>query len=468
MEVRVFRSSSRRRKEPNPAEFKPQDQYGLVYVLPCSLTIQCLYTANSFISLPSTGLVEDPLDAKYYDWILIDPIDRPLATFKFHYRSWDNLSALQLIPKNHGRTLLRPTPSILSLNGQSVEALSKKEAAKRTEAEEQGEHVESSSNASLGTFGRRGGFAYKPDSFEHDNVSSTSVHGDESDASESADRKGALNVPRSPSPYYRSLSPTPPQSQGLSLAAVPRPSHDSQREWAQIQNRPLPEIPRGSGGGSTPYSRRSSVASRTQSLAASVKEHIDRGILSSSPTVETASAVKFNKPQHPSRSIELRRNRGREKRPAGSEVVPTPNELPSKRMSGGLLANVTLRKHRKSSSPKSSSRPRASSSGYTRLEDEPQRGEFRSRIDNTALSLTESEWLWNAPSAKKYVSKYRTSGRTQATVREEEDDDDSEERALLRKQAMDWYDSAAESVTEPGEADSFEDLGDVRVPGSWI
>lgn len=47
MEVCVFRSSSRRRKEPNPAEFKPQDQYGLVYVPPCSLTVYTQLTLSS-------------------------------------------------------------------------------------------------------------------------------------------------------------------------------------------------------------------------------------------------------------------------------------------------------------------------------------------------------------------------------------------------------------------------------------
>ena len=32
IEVRVFRAKNRRRRMPSPAEFKPQDEYGLVYV----------------------------------------------------------------------------------------------------------------------------------------------------------------------------------------------------------------------------------------------------------------------------------------------------------------------------------------------------------------------------------------------------------------------------------------------------
>ena len=34
IEVRVFRAKGRHKRLPTPAEFKPQDQYGLVYVSP--------------------------------------------------------------------------------------------------------------------------------------------------------------------------------------------------------------------------------------------------------------------------------------------------------------------------------------------------------------------------------------------------------------------------------------------------
>lgn len=67
--------------------------------------------------MPTGGLLEKPQDAKFYDWHLRDPKERPFATFQFHYRSWDSLISLQLIPSDHGRNLLPASPSLLSLNG---------------------------------------------------------------------------------------------------------------------------------------------------------------------------------------------------------------------------------------------------------------------------------------------------------------------------------------------------------------
>lgn len=71
------------------------------------------------LSMPTAGLVDKPQDARFYDWHLKDPKDKPFVTFKFHYRSWESLINLQLIPTDHPRRLLLPSPSILSLNGQS-------------------------------------------------------------------------------------------------------------------------------------------------------------------------------------------------------------------------------------------------------------------------------------------------------------------------------------------------------------
>lgn len=69
--------------------------------------------------MPSGGLLENPEDARFYDWFLRDPKDRPLASFQFHYRSWDSLFYLQLIPADHPRRLLPASPSVISLNGLS-------------------------------------------------------------------------------------------------------------------------------------------------------------------------------------------------------------------------------------------------------------------------------------------------------------------------------------------------------------
>jgi len=42
--------------------------------------------------------MDQPQDACFYDWYLVDPKDSPFATFRFHYRSWKNLEQLNLIP----------------------------------------------------------------------------------------------------------------------------------------------------------------------------------------------------------------------------------------------------------------------------------------------------------------------------------------------------------------------------------
>jgi hypothetical protein len=77
--------------------------------------------------MPSRGLLDKPQEARFYDWSLRDPVDNPFAIFKFHYRSWDSLISLQLIPSDHPKKLLPPTPSLLSVAGHSRELQSQLE-----------------------------------------------------------------------------------------------------------------------------------------------------------------------------------------------------------------------------------------------------------------------------------------------------------------------------------------------------
>ena len=67
--------------------------------------------------MPSAGLVDKPQDTKFYDWNLVDPKDKPYAAFLFHYRSWEYLQSLQLIPALHPRILLKPSNSFALLAG---------------------------------------------------------------------------------------------------------------------------------------------------------------------------------------------------------------------------------------------------------------------------------------------------------------------------------------------------------------
>ncbi|KAK8031428.1 hypothetical protein PG990_001162 [Apiospora arundinis] len=89
IEVQVFRSKGRKRRAPKLPEFRDQDRYG--------------------IKSPSGGLVENPQDATFYDWLLVDPKDSPYATFCFHYRSLKHLVQLSLIPPSDSQL---PLPRI--------------------------------------------------------------------------------------------------------------------------------------------------------------------------------------------------------------------------------------------------------------------------------------------------------------------------------------------------------------------
>ena len=67
--------------------------------------------------MPSEALFDHPEDARFYDWHLKDPKDKPFTIFKFHYRSWESLESLQLIPQDYPRIMLPPSASLLSLVG---------------------------------------------------------------------------------------------------------------------------------------------------------------------------------------------------------------------------------------------------------------------------------------------------------------------------------------------------------------
>ncbi|KAH0493690.1 hypothetical protein TgHK011_000346 [Trichoderma gracile] len=77
IEIQVFRAKSRRRSTPQLAPYRDQEQYGIIS--------------------PSTGLLEHPEDAIYYEWNLQDAVDAPYATFCFHYRAWSYLWDLNLV-----------------------------------------------------------------------------------------------------------------------------------------------------------------------------------------------------------------------------------------------------------------------------------------------------------------------------------------------------------------------------------
>ncbi|KAH8887358.1 hypothetical protein GQ53DRAFT_784319 [Thozetella sp. PMI_491] len=79
IEVQVFRARDKSARAPRLDQFRHQDKYG--------------------IAAPSMGLLAQPEQAYFYQWLLMDPKDAPYATFRYHYRSWTNLRLLNLIPE---------------------------------------------------------------------------------------------------------------------------------------------------------------------------------------------------------------------------------------------------------------------------------------------------------------------------------------------------------------------------------
>ncbi|ROW06148.1 hypothetical protein VMCG_04680 [Cytospora schulzeri] len=84
IEVQVFRAKGRKRRAAKLDQYRHQEQYG--------------------IAAPSGGLLDNPQDVTFFDFLLIDPKDAPFASFRFHYRSWENLRQLNFIPHDDSRT----------------------------------------------------------------------------------------------------------------------------------------------------------------------------------------------------------------------------------------------------------------------------------------------------------------------------------------------------------------------------
>ncbi|KAF2971254.1 hypothetical protein GQX73_g2325 [Xylaria multiplex] len=93
IEVQVFRCKGRKRIALELDTYRSQERYGIA--------VDTLANNSNlpFISSPSGGLVDNPEDATYYNYYLIDAKDSPYATFCFHYRSMKYLKQLNLAPQ---------------------------------------------------------------------------------------------------------------------------------------------------------------------------------------------------------------------------------------------------------------------------------------------------------------------------------------------------------------------------------
>ncbi|RYP62953.1 hypothetical protein DL770_009494 [Monosporascus sp. CRB-9-2] len=216
VEVHVYRANARRPVAPKLDEYRSQERYG--------------------IASPSGGLIDNPQDATYHEYSLIDAKGCPYCSFCFHYRSMKHLQLLSLVPE--GET------SIYSSKERSP-------PAKLPSPSHFSEYISRSFQQ----------FAFGGESLE------TGVFGNELKlvnlaTSEASDLQGmegdyALKSPPKLSPLAPSNRPIPEPCK------LPRAGITD-----DILQRPLPEIPTG-------RSRQSSTSSNCPSLTPSLMQYVE-------------------------------------------------------------------------------------------------------------------------------------------------------------------------------------------------
>jgi hypothetical protein len=436
IEVLCFRAKDRKRRIARSEEFRGQEKYGIV--------------------MPSGGLLDKPQDIRFYDWLLIDPKDDPFTTFRFHYRSWESLEMLQLIPASHPRTLLPSTPSLLSINGKHRGSGSKHTQAnggdvKKEEVEEnEWEDKSEEDNNSI--------------SSEESTPWMTTVFDDSPDHSNNK------------------------TAQGSAFSFQSRPSLLYQRQQIDPSTnrleRPLPTLPIRS---TSLHSRKSSSDSHAPSIAPSLLPYLDRDSTASpEPVICVAAVVPVLRSGFGDDSVAGDGSISgddsvtQEPMPFSSpesyinlppELSP-PSTTPSKRL--GIThprdaaispPNVTIRKHRHTSTKSPSTRSKILSARASDMEMED------SCYDNsTTLSLTESEWMSHTPSPiKRDPEKARVKKLWSPGVeRHRHRDPASLERSALRKRSMDWYDEVR-GYSDDGSPVSSRYGSEVKIrTGNWI
>lgn len=366
------------------------------------------------IRMPTGGLLDKPQDAKFFDWHLRDPKDKPFATFQFHYRSWDSLVQQQLVPTEQARSLLPASPSLFSLNGHPrilqepplPEDDNTEVKIRVDEVEREVEHRDSTDSESSNTPWITSVFEDSPD------------HG-----AKNPEKPAALfSLPRTTSSYplHFTNDATIPTSRFSEvaldgLAESPSPP----RRWGEMRHRPLPEIlSRSTSLNKSQHTRNLSTLSNATSITPSLLSYVERNTMSPEPPfvgvakVLPVIASTFGLNPDPKKKDQASDSTEEPYVDAPSEQS-LPTITPSKRPLGGIfsLSNITLRKHRSLSSPTKhlspiKQSPDLPSESSQLLSEDIEDGDANnvdgepSPLDNnmTTLSLTESEWMCRTPS----------------------------------------------------------------------
>ncbi|KFY33044.1 hypothetical protein V495_08487 [Pseudogymnoascus sp. VKM F-4514 (FW-929)] len=236
IEVRVFRACGKRRRGAILDAFRGQDNYG--------------------IEFKSSGLLEKSR-YKYFDWLLEDPKDDPFVTFRFHYRSWDSLEALQLIPEMCSRELL---PAFSIKDSLGAPSLSEDEPILSSS-----EIVNSfrKSTSSKGSDGRNRSTSHGS-ALSTKNIENT-IFGQmvAKDTASSQVRSQQTTQTDVDKPKKKYQIPT-------STFSISNNERWKSQEYLPLDIRPLPELPTGNS-----HSRKSSASSMAFSIAPSLRSWAD-------------------------------------------------------------------------------------------------------------------------------------------------------------------------------------------------
>lgn len=211
-------------------------------------------------SLPSAGLLDKPQDTRYYDYILVDPSDEPYAAFLFHYRSWEFLQSLQLIPSSHPRALLKPSNSFAFLAGPSTDnGLQEDDEAEQSDSNDDDDSWVAREDSPLRLAHIPQLRSSKVLEVAHDRPKHIGEHSEafKSSSLSLEERKTRAGIP-------------------ISAFSVPQATLD---EWAY--ERPLPRLPKAKS--SFDHSRNSSTSSNAPSITPSLLPWLDRDSDNPSP-----------------------------------------------------------------------------------------------------------------------------------------------------------------------------------------
>ncbi|TGO23425.1 hypothetical protein BPAE_0133g00240 [Botrytis paeoniae] len=406
IEIKVFRAHGRKRRNPQLAQYKDQSKYGVI--------------------MPTHGLVEKPQDARYYDWHLKDAKDNPFVTFKFHYRSWDHLEKLHLIPPNHPRILEAQVPAMarhLMASSQIIPQPDQPTESPHTPTKYLGkvytsDQVHDSLRAAYPPFDLSGS---PYDSDERQPWMSRILDTNQLDSllTVKKDHRDAFIVSSDsttePDPFYISSSGEKGIERKImpiskfSALSIDGAGSASSHEWlvSEYNTRPLPDIPSRTSSAAS----RASATSRAPSVTPSLLSYIDRDQPSPEPVIGTAIAVSIDSDVSEI-SIEYKDDSGEDEFDEkynfeGLSALSPPPSRTDSRIQGIIssstikpsfsLPNVTIRKQQHSIDEISPLRipPRKDSiTGKSYVS--------TASDDNTGtISLAESEWMRRTPSPVK-------------------------------------------------------------------